>query len=92
MEKNGLPKRKIFTQLISDMTKLIVLTEIYETDSISSVFKTEEGRFEKRESQFSLREILVNPEYIVSDEPNAKAPVPPVPKNELSSFKFPSLY
>ena len=66
MEKNGLPKRKISIQSKSNMTKLIVLTEIYETDSISSVFKSEEGRFTKRERQFSLREILVNPEYIVS--------------------------
>jgi len=48
------------------MTKLITLTEIYEIDSVTAVVKTEDGRFTRRTRQFSLREVLVNPEYIVT--------------------------
>ena len=51
---------------MNKMNKLITLTEIYETDAITSVTRTEEGRYTRRTRQFSLREVLVNPEYIVT--------------------------
>ena len=51
---------------MNNINKLITLTEIYETDSVTAVVRNEEGRFERRTRQFSLREILLNPEYIVT--------------------------
>tara|TARA_R110002110_G_scaffold197226_1_gene407347 strand:+ start:456 stop:803 length:348 start_codon:yes stop_codon:yes gene_type:complete len=51
---------------MNNMTKLITLTEIYEIDSVTAITKSEDGRFTRRTRQFSLREVLVNPEYIVT--------------------------